>query len=269
MNIKANKILIALALFGIFLISYHPGFLKFVDRFFSLIFAPTNAEIIKLSSQTNRYLLNANLSKSDLQQRVGELQNEVNNLRARILEIESVEKENIELRALLNFPKQTAYRVVVANIIYKNNSALQKTVVISKGAKNGLKSGQAVISGTGILLGKVETVGMYQSIVKLSIDDNTNILATLEGLEHNIAGVLNGRQGTSLVLNLIPRNIDIIPGQKVLTNGLQENIPADLYLGRVIKLQESDNEIFNSALVEVPYIIEDLTVAAVLIAPEN
>jgi cell shape-determining protein MreC len=50
-----------------------------------------------------------------------------------------------------------------------------------------------------------------------------------------------------------------------MTNGLQNNIPPDLFLGTVIQLKESENEIFNSALVRPTYSVEDLETVAVII----
>jgi rod shape-determining protein MreC len=75
---------------------------------------------------------------------------------------------------------------------------------------------------------------------------------------------MKGSRGASLRFTLIPKTILLHQGERVITNGLQDGIPANLYIGDITSLEESENSIFNTALVKPPYTIENLSVVAIV-----
>ena len=266
MNLRFNKkIIITVIAFSIFILFYNLGLLKPLEKIFSIFFDPSSVKIVKLGADTNKLLAKTTTSKNDLIQEIARLKNQLTQANLNAIESLALERENQELRSILNFKNKHDYRLLLGELINKTNLELDRSVVINKGSKDGVKKGNAVIVKQGILIGKVDRVDTYKSSIKLTIDNGTQILATLDNFEHTITGVLTGTKGNSLSLNLIPKNLTIISGQKIVTNGLQEFIPANLYVGEIINLQESPNEIFNSALVAVPYTIEDLTTATIIL----
>jgi rod shape-determining protein MreC len=240
-----------------------------VEKVMAFIWQPFEAKVVKQGAEVNSYLKSITPSKLELLKQVSKLQSQVNDLNTQLLQLKSVAQENKDLRDILDFTKQEEYSLVLVDVIYKNNWEVEKSIVINKGAAAGISKGDAVIIGKGLLIGAIIKVDSYKSLVRLTIDNNSRILATLEDVPQNIAGVLAGWQGNGLSLDLVPKNITVFPGQKVITNGLQERIPANLYLGEVLQLDENENKIFNSALINPLYNIEDLKIAAVVVRLEG
>lgn len=266
MNLRQNyKIMLFFGFFALFLFLYYLGLLQPVEKLWSILFDQTSVKVVALGTEANSAINSITASKKQLLTEVARLQNKVNDLSNTILQMQSIKKENQELRDLLDFDQRHTYQLIPGEITHKNISEIMQVIIINQGYRQGVKPGNAVIIGQGTIIGKIEKVEAYRSTVRLTVDEGSHILATLENMDHNITGVISGKQGVALLLDLIPKNISIFPGQKVLTNGLQESIPADLYLGEIIELQDSPNEIFNSALVKPPYQANDLKTAAIII----
>lgn len=260
-----KKIIITIIVFFIFLALYYLNFLTSAEKILALFFHPVQTEIVRQGANINKYLKTAALSKGELIKQVPALQSEINDLNIQLLKLQNAFQENQELKKLLNFKNNNNYQLVTGEIVYKNNSELEKSIMINLGGKDGIKKNDAVIVNEGLLIGKVIKVSPYQSLARLTIDNKSSILATLENAPYTISGVIQGLQGTNLSFNYIPKNIAIIPKQKIITNGLQENIPSNLFLGQITQLQENENNIFNSALVETPYNIEDLKIVGIIV----
>jgi len=269
MIFSSKKLILTLILFFFFAVLYYLQLLTPIEKLMAIVWQPFEAKIVKQGTEANTYLKSITPSKLELLKQVSKLQSQVNDLNTQLLQLKAVNQENKTLRDILDFTKQNQYSLALADIIYKNNWEIERSIVINKGTAAGISKGDAVIIGKGLLIGIIIKVDSYTSRVRLTIDNNSRILATLEDVPENIAGVLAGWQGNGLKLDLVPKNITVFPGQKVMTNGLQQGIPANLYLGQVLQLEENENEIFNSALVSPMYNIEDLKIAAVVVRLEG
>lgn len=266
MSSATKKILLFFCIFTIFVLIRYFGFLKPFDTFFSFIFKPIGKFAVQQGLFVNTYLAGISHSKYDLLKKNAKLESEKQDLISQIVKLQQIKKENDELRSLINFERDTNYTLIVSDILYKNTLESEKTIVLNRGSKNGVKKGDPVIVGNGVLIGKVIRVTPETALVRLTLDQESIVIATIDNAPHTISGVVKGMQGTSLALHLIPKNIVILPGQRAITNGLEEHIPSALYLGEIEKLIDSEHEIFNSALITPPYIIEDLETAAVIIS---
>ncbi len=189
----------------------------------------------------------------------------INELTVEIVRLKQTKKENDELRSLLEFKKQNNFSILPANIIYKSILEREKKIILNKGADDEVQVGSAVIIDNGIFIGKIISADHTSSVVQLSIDSNSSILGTLDDIPDTIAGVMKGSRGNSLRFTLIPKTVLLHPGSRVITSGLQDIIPANLYMGEITSLEESENAIFNTALVKPPYTIENLSVVAIIL----
>lgn len=259
-----KKIIITIIIFFVFLALYYLHFLTPIEKMLALFFHPVQTKIVQQGATINKNLKAASVSKNKLIKQVAELQSEINDLNIQLLKLQNASEENQELKNMLNFKNNNNYKLLTGEIVYKNNSELEKSIMINLGSKDGVKKNDAVIVGGGMLIGKVIKVSPYQSLARLTIDNKSNILATLENAPYTVSGVIQGLQGTNLSFNYIPKNIAIIPKQKIITNGLQENLPPNLFLGQITNLLENENNIFNSALVETLYNIDDLKIVGII-----
>ena len=64
-------------------------------------------------------------------------------------------------------------------------------------------------------------------------------------------------------LTMIPSDVNLIPGEILLTSGLGGNYPSDIVVGQVMNVQHKENDIFQSAVVQSQ--IDFSTLRAVLV----
>jgi len=264
MILKSRKILTVFIVFIVFLILYYLNYLKFFDNIANFILEKPSVALNNAAVQVNQKLKTTTKSKFELLQEIGNLQKKINDLNFQILKIKDIKKQNQELKSLLKFQQETNYQLIVAEIIHKDNLETEKLIVINKGTNQGIKEKQAVIIGQGTLIGQIIKTDTFKSTVRLSIDPKSNILATPADAKDQIAGIVKG-SSNALFLDLVPKNIPLEIGQKIKTNGLQAGIPASLFLGKIIQVQKNPNQIFNSALIQPPYTLENLKTVSVII----
>ena len=92
----------------------------------------------------------------------------------RLMQLQDVANENKRLRALLALRPELPFSVVAAQVIGIDVSNFRRTVVIDKGTHNGIKKGNAVLSGKGII-GMVTEAGTVSSRIMLINDPDFSI----------------------------------------------------------------------------------------------
>lgn len=203
-------------------------------------------------------------SKEELLSEIKDLNKKVSQLLLERAQTEAVLEENRQLKALLYFQEQTDYNLKVGRVITRDSSFSDKFIVINVGSKDGIKEGFAAVADEGIVIGKVIKVGEKNSFVRLLIDRNSAIAASL-GVYQATQGVVNGRMGLSLEMNLIPQDVILKPEMIVKTSGLDDFIPAGLVIGLVSTVDESTNELFQKAVIKPAVDYDSLDIVAVVI----
>src|SRR3984885_5423765 len=134
------------------------------------------------------------------------------------------------LQALLDFQQHYVSTTVAAQVIGSSGSDLSRVIYIDKGAKDGLKPDQAVITPDGIV-GKLRDVFPHTSQVLL-INDQTSgagvLLATTR-----IRAILRGSTAGQIVINNLTPDSRINPGEQVLTSGGDQVYPRGLPVGTI------------------------------------
>jgi rod shape-determining protein MreC len=168
-------------------------------------------------------LRNTRRQNSDLQQQIARLR----------LEQAALSEDAIQghrLQALLDFQQHYVAATVAAQVIGTSGNDLSRVLYIDKGAKDGLKSDEAVITPDGII-GKLRDVFPHTSQVLL-INDQTSgagvLLATTR-----IRGILRGSASGQIVINNLTPDSRIKPGEPVLTSGGDQVYPRGLPVGTI------------------------------------
>lgn len=121
------------------------------------------------------------------------------------------------------------------------------SVQIDLGEEHGIAVGMPVLTERG-LVGRIIEVYSQSSKVLLLTDPNSNVSAFIQS--SRLQGVLKGQTGTSLLLlDHIPQDILVNPGDIVLTAGLGGFFPPDLVIGQVVSVRQRDYEMFQLAQV--------------------
>lgn len=204
------------------------------------------------------------LKESDSDKEKKKLEDLIQQLSIENANLKILKEENKELKKLLEFKKEEKNELLGARVIGRESE--RKIIIIDRGARDKVRIGFPVISGEGQLVGKVISVKETLSRVLLLIDNQSAVAASIVGKEIvRIAGVVEGSQGLSLEMNLIPQNVVINREDLVVTSGLEESTPEGLIIGRILGLLESKNSLFQKAQVD-PYIdFDNIRIVAVIL----
>jgi rod shape-determining protein MreC len=159
-----------------------------------------------------------------------ELQDQIAHLRVEQAAMAEDAIQGHRLQALLDFKQKYVSTTVAAQVIGTSGSDLSRVIYIDKGAKDGLKPDQAVITPDGIV-GKLRDVFPHTSQVLL-INDQTSgagvLLATTR-----IRAILRGSTTGRILINNLTPDARIKPGEQVLTSGGDQIYPRGLFAGTI------------------------------------
>jgi rod shape-determining protein MreC len=159
-----------------------------------------------------------------------DLQEEIARLRLEQAAFAEDAMQGHRLQALLAFQQHYVATTVAAQVIGTSGNDLSRVIYIDKGAKDGLKTDQAVITPDGIV-GKLRDVFPHTSQVLL-INDQTSgagvLLATTR-----IRAILRGSTTGQILINNLTPDERIKSGEQVLSSGGDQVYPRGLPVGTI------------------------------------
>ncbi len=161
-------------------------------------------------------------------------------LQARLQRLSALEKENVELRNLLQSSSQLSGKVVVGELLAVDLSPSLQQMIVNRGARDKIYVGQPVFDAYGVV-GQIINVGVYTSKILLLTDPHSAI--PVQNSRNNIRAVAMGQgvRGT-LVLSEVSETTDIQLGDVMLTSGLDQRYPQGYPVGVVIEKQRVRGE---------------------------
>lgn len=164
-----------------------------------------------------------------LQEQVHSLQTQLQASQEQIGEASRL-REVLELRPILPFP------TLAAQVIAREGVPWFRNVTIDKGLKDGVALNAPVL-GVGGVMGRVVEVGPTAAKVQLLLDRDCGVGVRIERSRTTavVAGqVAFSDSGTSdLLMKYVPVLADVVPGDVVVTSGLDQIYPKGLVVGRV------------------------------------
>ena len=185
---------------------------------------------------------------ASLRQRNAELEAEVAELQAQIIQLQQDVGETQDLAALVDFVRvrpENDYEA--AAVIGRDPSPFLHYVIINRGSNEGILRGMPVVTHQG-LIGRIDAVIADASRVQLITDPASSVNVRLQNAETEAS--LVGSVTGDLTLELIPQDINVQPGDLVLTSGLGGGYPPDLIIGQVINVRSRDFDLFQQATVQ-------------------
>jgi rod shape-determining protein MreC len=179
----------------------------------------------------------------------GALRRENERLRAEVERLRAEVQANRErvaaagrLERLLGYRESAAFTTIVAGVIGHDASGLYQTVLINRGASDGIEHQQAVLTPDGVV-GRVIKVFPHSALVLLLTDRSSGIDAIVQRTRDQ--GVVQGRGGALGELKYLDRSADIEVGDYVVTSGMGGRFPKGVRIGQVSGLNEG-GELFQS-----------------------
>jgi rod shape-determining protein MreC len=158
------------------------------------------------------------------------LQQQLAQLRVQQAAIAEDALQGHRLQALLDFKQHYVARTVAAQVIGTSGTEVSRIIYIDKGAADGLKTDQAVITPDGIV-GKLRDVFPHTAQVLL-IDDQTSGAGVLLA-NSRVRAIVRGTTTGRVVINNLTPDSRIKPGEKVLTSGGDQVYPRGLPVGTI------------------------------------
>ncbi len=174
---------------------------------------------------------------------------ELTRLRSELRYLEALEQENVELRRQLGYLSRPERELIPAEIIARDISGWWQTVRIGKGLAEGIEPLMAVVTPDG-LVGRTMNVSPGTADVLLISDPSCRVSAYLPRTEAH--GVTIGRglsvRGLPLLrMEFINKNVEVRPGDEVVTSGLGGTYPKGILIGYVERVIMDDSGLFQVA----------------------
>ncbi|MFU2047564.1 rod shape-determining protein MreC [Avibacterium gallinarum] len=137
---------------------------------------------------------------------------------ADLLLLDQLKVENQRLRLLLNSPLRTDEYKKIAEVLTAETDVYRQQVVINQGENDGAYVGQPVIDEKGVV-GQIISVGSNTSRVLLLTDVTHSI--PVQVLRNDVRVIASGTgHSDELTLDNVPRSVDIVKGDLLVTSGL-------------------------------------------------
>lgn len=181
-------------------------------------------------------------SEEDVRAVYSQVVDENARLRFRLQRMQSLEMENRDLRRILSAPQRGDTRVLVGELLGVSLDPYKQTILVNRGAADGLFVGQPVFDPEG-LLGQVSEVMPVTSAVTLITDPGhaLPVQVSRHGLRAIAMGT--GKPDQLRIVYLTP-NDDIRQGDRLVTSGLGGRFPAGYPVARVTEVVEDPGEPF-------------------------
>jgi rod shape-determining protein MreC len=154
--------------------------------------------------------------------------------------------ENERLRSLLEMKDRLPGSSVVVSVIAEEVTPWFRTVVINRGAQDGIREGLPVVAVNGVV-GQVIKVGATSAKVLLLTDHASAIAATIQ--RSRARGVVKGKGGDLCSLEFASRQDDIKLGDIVITSGIGGVYPKGIPIGEVTMVKKGDYGIFQTVTI--------------------
>lgn len=206
----------------------------------------------------------SDMTEEEAADRLSQCYLEAKTLRAENARLVQLKAENQALREILNFQQATSRDIVISHVIARHDKQGIKAATIDRGSNHNIKIGYPVIASSGALIGSVLEVTPTSSVVLALQDPNSTISATLSSYQKPL-GILKGKQGTTLLMELIPNDTILRKDELIITGGAEEFIPYGLLVGKIDHLEDSSDELFQKAIILSEDILDEQRIVSVVI----
>lgn len=234
--------------FSIFLMfaDYHYRYLSTVRNGFSVVVSPLQYAV-DYPVRVIGWIQSLIGSKKALIDENIQLRYQQTVLEAELQKLLIIQKENSQLKELLLTSSKAHTRAMAAQILAVDTSSARQIVVLNKGARDGVYTGQPILDAKGVM-GQVIDVGPITSTVLLISDSKSAV-----PVRNNRTGERAILVGTNRIQRLslinLPKTSSIHPGDVLVTSGLGGRYPEGYPVGLVEEVNSLPGEDFVKVMV--------------------
>lgn len=166
---------------------------------------------------------------------------------SRLAKLDVLERENDFLRTALDIERETGRDVIYAHVFNVNLGPDGYNVLLNKGARDGVKKDDVVITGQKALVGVVEEVSDNFSRVLFVFDPEFKITAKVLGSA--TAGIATGAYREGMYLDLIAKEDEIKEGDVLISTG-DDMFPSALLVGSVVHVDVNESQMFKKVRID-------------------
>lgn len=158
-----------------------------------------------------------------------------------------LDSQNSFLRESLGLNLPIEYSLIEARTFDMQFSPEGHFMLINKGRTDNIKEGDIVISSSGVLIGRVNSI--YESFSRVALITNSDLKITIKLLNKDIIAISRGMLDNGIRLDFVSQNDEISEGDVGVTNGNDE-FPPGLLVGFVSKVGPNDGNLFREVLMK-------------------
>lgn len=175
---------------------------------------------------------------------------EIDRLNFELIHMRELELENEDLRKLLEFKRtRPGLQLLPVRVLGTDATGMVNTIILDRGNADGIQEDMAVITWRG-LVGRVIRVTPSTSFVLLITDVSSSVAVRVQDPASRASGIVTGRKEGGLLMKHILQQELIQTGDLAITSGVGGSIPQGLPVGKVVRVQKRNVEMFQEALLE-------------------
>jgi len=252
-NFLKKRKVIFLFLFLIFLFSLLNIFQKSVKNSFYFVFSPLGSFFWEKSNKILDFF-DAIWRIEEIKKENQYLKNSLQKFYSTEVALRELKKENEFLKKALNLGLEKDFELKLAKIIGKNIG--EEKVLINKGEEDGVRKDMVVITQNKVLVGKVDKV--YKNFSSVTLISHKDNLLQVEIMGRDCFGVLKGKGGWKVEVDLVPKEKVIEKGDLVITKGEEGVYPSGLLIGKVKEVLKDDLKPFQRLKLESFFNLKEL-----------
>jgi rod shape-determining protein MreC len=167
-----------------------------------------------------------------------ELRQKVDELTKENLALRSAHDDLARMRQLLGYHATTELPTMLADVVMLDTAGRFKSMILDQGRNSGIAINDTVVSPSG-LLGRVVLTTPELSKVQLIIDPKAVVGARIERTRRT--GIIRGDGRGALLLENIPALADVVPGDRIVTAGIDGIYPSGIPVAVVVEVEEGSD----------------------------
>ena len=176
-----------------------------------------------------------------------QLQEENNQLRVQIAQLQEVKKDNQALHDQFRTTTPAPQTLLPADVI----GIPQNALLIDKGEQDNVHVGDVVVYKNN-LVGKIAKTNAHIAIVKLLTDTSTSF--TAQSVKTSATGIINSLDGNTIVFDNVVLSEKLEKNDLVVTKGDLDlhghGFPPELVVGKIVSVDKQASNLFQAAKIE-------------------